>query len=233
MAAPIVIPLIKAAVGFGSSFIGGQKRLEQQREAQESYDQALDAFSQQDITNPFEDLTVNTQAAEFAAEQQQQGLADTLAATRQAAGGSGIAALAQSLANVQSQNIQRASADIGRQEARNQQLAARGELIRQDREGDLRATQLGMEQQRLAQANEARQEAQKARLKAIGAGVGALAGGVANVMGGENFFTGVAGRSQDLDEDASNLFTKDQPEDPVLTKAQEDAIKAFNLIKPL
>jgi flagellar motor protein MotB len=50
-----------------------------------------------------------------------------------------------------------------------------------------------MEQQRLAQANEARQEAQKARLKALGAGVGALAGGVTNVLGGENFFTGVAG----------------------------------------
>tara|TARA_Y100000004_G_C8924506_1_gene416976 strand:- start:547 stop:1125 length:579 start_codon:yes stop_codon:yes gene_type:complete len=190
MAVPIVIPLIKAAVGFGASFIDGQKRLKEQREAQESYDQALDAFSQQDITNPFEDLTVNTQAAEFAAEQQQQGLADTLAATRQAAGGSGIAALAQSLANVQAQNIQKASADIGRQEARNQQLAARGELIRQDRESDLRATQLGMEQQRLAQANEARQEAKEARLKALGGVAGALAGGVGNIIEDTNFFTG-------------------------------------------
>jgi hypothetical protein len=76
------------------------------------------------MENTAEDLTVNTQQAEFQAQQQQQGLANTLGSMRGAAGSSGIAALAQSLAGQQSQNLQAASASIGQQEASNRQLAA-------------------------------------------------------------------------------------------------------------
>ena len=155
--------IIGAGVGFGASFIGGQRRLRERDEARSAYEDALAAYTQQDITNPYEDLTVSTEAADFAAREQRQGLADTLAATRQAAGGSGIAALAQSLANVQSRNIQTASADIARQEARNEQLAAAGELQRQRRVGDLLATQLGMSQVNLAGAEQAIRQAQAAR----------------------------------------------------------------------
>jgi hypothetical protein len=206
--ADIILPLVNAAVGFGASFIGGQKRLQAQEEAQEDFEAALSAFSAQEITNPFEelqnpfeDLTVNTQAAEFAAQRQRQGLADVLDATRTAAGGSGIAALAQSLANVQAENIQKASADIGRQEAANQRLAAQGqariqqleaagEVDTQKRQSDLLATELGISQMNLAQANFAIQEAQRMRMQALGMGAGALAGGVGNIMEDTNFFTG-------------------------------------------
>ena len=41
-----------------------------------------------------------------------------------AAGGSGIAGLAQAMANQQAQNTQAASASIGQQEAANQRMAA-------------------------------------------------------------------------------------------------------------
>jgi len=76
------------------------------------------------IENVAEDLTVDTTAAEFMAQQQQQGLADTLGGLRGAAGSGGIAALAQSIAGQQSQNLQAARASIATQEQANRQLAA-------------------------------------------------------------------------------------------------------------
>ena len=54
-----------------------------------------------DMTNPFENMTVNQQQANFEAQQQQQGLANMMGALQGAAGGSGIASLAQMMANQQ------------------------------------------------------------------------------------------------------------------------------------
>tara|TARA_R100000234_G_scaffold39296_1_gene23392 strand:+ start:1558 stop:2439 length:882 start_codon:yes stop_codon:yes gene_type:complete len=76
------------------------------------------------IENVAEDLTVDTTAAQFMAQQQQQGLANTLGGLRGAAGSGGIAALAQSIAGQQSQNLQAARASIATQEQANRQLAA-------------------------------------------------------------------------------------------------------------
>ena len=73
-----------------------------------------------DKENVYEDLTVNTQAADFAAEQNQQGLANTLSNMNQAAGGSGIAALAQALAGQNAIANQKASISIAEQERQNQ-----------------------------------------------------------------------------------------------------------------
>lgn len=76
------------------------------------------------MENTAEDLTVDQRAAQFQAQQQQQGLSNILAGARGAAGSSGIAALAQSLAGQQSQNLQAAAASIGQQEAENRRIAA-------------------------------------------------------------------------------------------------------------
>jgi hypothetical protein len=76
------------------------------------------------MQNTAEDLTVDTTAAEFMAQQQQQGLADTLGGLKGAAGGGGVAALAQSIAGQQSQNLQAARASIATQEQANRQLSA-------------------------------------------------------------------------------------------------------------
>ena len=103
-----------------------------------------------------------------------------------AAGGSGIAALAQSLAQQEASSAQAAAADIGRQEAANQARTAGAamDLQRMERMGaetarglelDKRTTLLGMSQERLAAADQARKDA----TGAIVGGIGQFAGGAA------------------------------------------------------
>lgn len=79
------------------------------------------------MENAFEDLTVNTQQAEFEAQQNQQMQSNIMSQMSGAAGGSGIAALAQSMANQGALQAQKASASIGAQEASNQEKAADAE----------------------------------------------------------------------------------------------------------
>ena len=104
--------LTNFAAGLGNMNVGVQRRAD-----------AAQNFASQ-MENTAEDLTVNTQQAEFMAQQQQQGLSNVLGSMRGAAGSSGIAALAQTLAGQQNQNLQAASASIGQQEAANARLAA-------------------------------------------------------------------------------------------------------------
>jgi len=87
-----------------------------------------EAFAALDTSNPYsnvmEDLTVNTQAAEFGKQESMQNQANIMQKMRGAAGGSGIAALAQTLANRGSLDAQQRSASIGAQEAANQKAKA-------------------------------------------------------------------------------------------------------------
>lgn len=198
------IPVLAAAgavqglVNIAGSMVGGRARRREQAQAQRQLKQRMSAYEDMQFTNPYaglentmEDLTVNQQQAQFLAQQQQQGLANTMATMQGAAGGSGIAALAQAMANQQATNIQQASASIGQQEARNQvlaaqgagqvqQLQAQGEAMVQGREQARTETLLGMAQTRLAAANQARQNATDQLMGGIGdlAGAGlAMAGG--------------------------------------------------------
>lgn len=189
--------IVEGAARFGASYIGGKKRLARREEAQGAYDQSMQQYFAQDTSNLYanlentmEDLTVNTQAADFAAQQQAQGLSNIMGSMSQAAGGSGIAALAQSLANQQSQSAQQASASIGQQEQRNQMAAAQqaGRLQSMERMGAgqsraLKAQLLGEEFQidanELAASEQAIQAARAARTKAIGQ----FAGGVGDGLG--------------------------------------------------
>ena len=124
---------VGALTSIAGGIIGGGKRRREQRAAQKEYDIAKSKFQNLDTSNlaanqqnVFEDLTVNTQAADFAAQQQQQAIANTMGSMQGAAGGSGIAALAQAMAGQQSQNLQQASSSIAQQEQANQMAAARG-----------------------------------------------------------------------------------------------------------
>jgi len=173
------------------SLFGGGKRRREQRQAKaevgrmkEKYDQLDTSNPYANITNPYQNLTVNTQAADFAAQQNSQNSANIMSGLAAAAGGSGIAALAQSMANSQAQQTQQASASIAQQESKNQIMAAQGENQRQiavakgeessrQMEADKVGTQLGMAQSRLTAANEAR-----AAAKAD------LVGGLGDMMGG-------------------------------------------------
>jgi hypothetical protein len=141
------------------------------------------------MENVYEDLTVNQKEANFVSQQQNQGMANIMSSMQGAAGGSGIAALAQSLANQQSQNAQQAAVSIGSQEAGNQMaergMAAKlqvmereGEQVSRDAEKDKTETLFGMAQQRLGAANAAR----AAATKSIVGGVGNLVGAGASLL---------------------------------------------------
>jgi hypothetical protein len=198
---PLVDSLIQGGVGIATGIIGHKKRVQEQKDAQALYDTNLARFQDLDTSNPYanmqnayEDLTVNTQAADFRAQQQAQGMAQTMDAMKGAAGGSGIAALAQSLANAQSQNAQSASASIAQQEASNQsaerQMAAslqsqfrEGEVLSRNMERNQTETELGMSQARLGAANLARQEATQALIGGVGQVASASIQAMAPVQG--------------------------------------------------
>ncbi len=207
----------QALIGAGTSLLSGlfgrRKRRRQQREAKAQYEEMRAAYEgldtsniYADVTNPYagmentmEDLRVNTQQADFMAQQGAQARADILGGFRQAAGGSGIAALAQSLANQQTQQAAQMSASIGQQEAANQRAAAiqAGRIQQLERAGELQAQQIrlggeaqsraleyqktatmfGMGQQRLAAANQALAQNQSQIAAGIGGIAGAFAGG--------------------------------------------------------
>lgn len=188
--------ILEGAVRFGSSYVGGKKRLERRDAAQAAYDQSMANYFNQDTSNLYanmentmEDLTVNTQAADFAAQQQAQGQANIMNQMRSSAGGSGIAALAQSLAQQQAQNAQAASASIGQQEAANQRAAAgmAGQIQNQRLAGEeqSRAMKAGLLSERLqidtnelSSAELAIQAAQAARTEAAGQFAGGVGDGI-------------------------------------------------------
>lgn len=76
------------------------------------------------MENRFEDMTVDMRAADFQTQQGQQQRANILQGLRGAAGSSGVAGLAQSLANQGQLQTQQIAAGISQQERQNQMLAA-------------------------------------------------------------------------------------------------------------
>ena len=172
---------IGSAVGSLGSIAGGMigsgKRKREQRQAQGEFDRNKARYEGLDtsnlatnLENTYEDLTVNTQAAQFAAQGQQQVLANTMGGMNNAAGGGGIAAMAQAMAGQQSQNMQMASNSIASQESGNQAAQAQmaGSLqqmelagAQKSRSAELEKTEtmLGMSQARLGAANAARDKA--------------------------------------------------------------------------
>ena len=75
------------------------------------------------MDNPMTDLQVNTQQAEFMGDQFQQSQANIMANMQGAAGGSGVASLAQAMANSSAKFARQSAASIGAQEAKNNMLA--------------------------------------------------------------------------------------------------------------
>ena len=197
MAAQAVGGVVKAV---GSLFGGGKRRREQRRAAAElakrksEYESIDTSNPYKNLTNTYENLTVNTQAADFAAQQTAQGSANIMNNLAAAAGGGGVAALAQSLANSQAQAAQQASASIAQQEQRNALLSAQGEANRQkavatgerqsqQMEMEKTGTLLGMAQQRKAAADQARADATSALTEGLGSAIGGIAGAKAEGVG--------------------------------------------------
>ena len=203
--------------GIAQGLIGRGRRREEQRRAGREYREMRRQFEGLDtgniyadvrnqytgMENPFEDLTINQQQAEFQRQMFAEQQASTLQAFRGAAGASGIAALAQAMAGQAQRATQIASASIGQQESRNQALRAQeaSRIQQMERMGEAQAEQLrlageeqarslewqktgtllGMAQQRRAAADQAQAQADAA----LWGGVGSLVGGIAtSFMGG-------------------------------------------------
>ena len=197
--------------GIIQGLVGRGRRRDAQAAAQEEYDKMRRQYMDLDTSNiyanvenkylnmenVYEDLTVNQQQAEFEKrmfEQQQAGIMQNL---RGAAGGSGIAGLAQALSNQALVQSQKAAASIGLQESRNQiysaQEASRIQQLERRGEAEAEALRLageetsrgleyqktgtlfGMSQQDLAAANQAIAQSNAALYGGIGSIVGTAA----------------------------------------------------------
>lgn len=183
-------------MGIAGGIIGSGKRRREQRAAQAEMSRNKERYSNLDtsnlaanLDNAYEDLSVNTGAADFAREQAQQGQANVMGSMGAAAGGSGIAAMAQALAGSSNQQAQQSAVSIGQQESQNQMKAAGGRMSLQNAElagaqesraseKDKTETMLGMSQSRLGAANAARDAA----TNSITGGVGQIAGATGDLI---------------------------------------------------
>ena len=199
---PAPTKFIGGLVKMGVSLFNMGKVKEAQRQAKDDLAAEMDAFRSLDTSNPyadienaFEDLTVNTQEAEFQRDTAQQAQANILGSLRESAGGSGIGTLAQSLANQASIDARRSSASIGAQEAQNQRLSAQGEASRQSQiaqgkymsqrmEMDKQSTLTGIMQTNMQEANQSLQDNQNMLYGGIGETAGFLFGGLTYKGGG-------------------------------------------------
>jgi len=195
---------ISAVGGIAKAIDGGIKAKKAKKEAAEAQlelDKQKKAFENLDTSNPYqnmentmEDLTVNQKEAEFLKQQQQQNQANILQQMRGAAGGSGIAALAQTLANQGSLDAQKAAASIGTQEAANQKLerqeAAKiqslereGEIISRNAQAGKISSLMGMAADEVSQAKAAQAAGQQQMIGGITDTLGSVSGALTGQFG--------------------------------------------------
>ena len=209
-----MMPLLGAVqglAGIAGGMIGSGARKREQAAAQADFNSNKARMEGADTSNlyknqenVYEDFTINTKEAEFIADQQNQGLADTMGSLKETAGGSGIAALAQSLANAQKTNAQSAAVSIGVQEASGQ--AAERQMASQLQENEIQGayqsraaekdkvdTMLGMSQQRLGAANAARDAATKSIIGGVAGVAGSVLPQIPSLKGSGSFMGNMMG----------------------------------------
>ena len=134
------------------------------------------------VTNPFANMQVATKAAEMQAEQADMALANTLDNLRQTGAG-GATALAQAALK----SKQGISADIQKQEANNQRLAAQGEQRMQQLKAAGVASVVGMQERREeAQLDRLQGQidlAQQQRAAGQSTGISSLVSGISGMSG--------------------------------------------------
>lgn len=208
-----VLPALMVLGGLGQAAAGydwGGKRRKALDSAREAYDNQKAIYKGLDTSNAYanlqnrykgmentmEDLVINQQQARFEKQMFQQQQASIMSGLRGAAGGSGVAGLAQAMANQAQTQSQRAAASIGQQEARNNllaaqqaakigelkaanastidQLKAKGELTSMQMEQSKQATLLGMNAQAVTGAQQAQMQGQQMMAQGLTTAIGGL-----------------------------------------------------------
>ena len=198
--------IVGAGIGIAKAFSGAKDKRRAEREqaaSQAELAKQKAAFSNLDTSNPFtgmtnqfagqentmEDLTINQKGMELQNQQGQQQRANILDQMKGSAGGSGVAALAQQMANSGQLASQESAKTIGDQEAANQKATVgeasrlqtqeaqgatnlqnkmgEGEMYSRDAKSDQVSTLLGMEQSNVAGAKERVASADAAKWEGI------------------------------------------------------------------
>ena len=180
-----------------------QKKAEKRaKKANQEMKQLKEEYSMLDTTNPFldmentmEDLTINQRQFELEKQQFQQSQSSILSGIKEAAGSSGVAAVAQALSNQGKLAAQQSSSSIGFQERENQikernmaanlqDMEREGELWSRNAEKDKVGTLLGMSQQEVAAYREQAAAARQAKWDAIAGGVESIGNMLVQPPGG-------------------------------------------------
>jgi len=208
-----------ALLGVAGSAVGffGAKKAEKEAAAREAaakrdMDKYKSQYASIDTSNPYlnmtntmaglentmEDATINQKQAEMESQQFQQSQANILGSMRGAAGGSGIAATAQAMAQQGQLAAQKSAASIGQQESANQAAALQqagklqemeareasniqsmerqGEVLSRQQQQQQIGTLLGMSQSDVAAERQLKAQATEAKTSALGSGLSALGG---------------------------------------------------------
>ena len=183
--------LAVAGTALGVHSANKAKREAQEKEAAavEEMNRLKEIYANLDTSNPYadmenmmEDLTVNQRQFELEGQMFQQSQANIMEGTREAAGQTGIAAVAQELVNQGELQAQQLASTIGDQERQNeiayrqeaahlQNMEREGEIWSRNRQRDIQGTMLGMQQQETAAYREQAAAANQAKWDAISGGV--------------------------------------------------------------
>jgi len=182
--------MLLGGAALGTHFMGAGKRRREIGASRREFEKSRAAWEGLDtsniaanLENPYEDLTVNQQQAQFMKQQSMQQQANVLQSLRGTAGGAGVAGLAQVVSNQGQIQAQKAAASIGQQEAVNQRMRAQGasQVQQMELKGEELSRQLeyrkagtifGMSMQRLTAAQQARNDANLALMQTLGSAAG-------------------------------------------------------------
>ncbi len=200
----LIVGAIGVAAGAAKAISGGVKKKrakEDAAEARKQMEAEKEKYAAMDTTNLYAnmentmaDLTVNQEEAQFMKQQQQQNQANIMANMKASAGSSGIAGLAQALANQGSLDAQKSAISIGKQEAANQKaeraeasrlqgLEIKGEYGQRQDELDKISTFMGMAGADVASAEARKAAADEQMWSGISGAVGSASGGITNKLG--------------------------------------------------
>ena len=185
----IGLSLASSVIGFKKAKKAQRKAEKQAKASERERQRQEEAYRNLDTSNPYlnmentmEDLTINQKQFQLESQQAQQSEANILDSLKGAAGGSGVAALAQQMAQSGQLGAQSRAARIGQQESANQMAERRmdGQIQGMEREGDIWSrgqeqakteTLFGMAQQKAAADNAAVAQAKQAKMDALTGGL--------------------------------------------------------------